>query len=254
MVKASASRAEDPGFLLLLQRSTAVQVRSSVRLMPQNQPSCRGLLPSPTAWSIPGLNPACPGSFSGSSHTSDLKISAPVATLPGAWCYRASAGTGCPCVSILWLGEMESLVCNLYLSVAAREIEQTRPWDTLACCWDVKQPTNNNTSSGDKQSVSFSMVGDDVFGHKPWLMKPHPCRFVTSTGSNDSAATERRRQRIFDYRLSRARRIFENVLGIPAARFWVFCSVVKLSSEKANTVTFCCLALHDFFMGQGDLV
>ena len=37
--------------LLLLQRSTAVQVRSSVRLMPQNQRSGRGLLPSPTAWS-----------------------------------------------------------------------------------------------------------------------------------------------------------------------------------------------------------
>ena len=37
--------------LVLLQRSTAVQVRSSVRLMPQKQPSGRGLLPSPTAWS-----------------------------------------------------------------------------------------------------------------------------------------------------------------------------------------------------------
>ena len=39
------------GLLLLLQRSTAMQVRSSVRLMPQNQPSGRGHLPSPTAWS-----------------------------------------------------------------------------------------------------------------------------------------------------------------------------------------------------------
>ena len=38
-------------YWLLLQRSTAVQVRSSVRLMPQNQPSGRGLLPSPTDWS-----------------------------------------------------------------------------------------------------------------------------------------------------------------------------------------------------------
>ena len=37
--------------LLLLQRSTAVQVRSSVWLMPQNQPSGRVLLRSPTAWS-----------------------------------------------------------------------------------------------------------------------------------------------------------------------------------------------------------
>ena len=42
---------------LLLQRSTAVQVRSSVRLRPQNQPSGRGLLPSPTAWS-PDQHPA----------------------------------------------------------------------------------------------------------------------------------------------------------------------------------------------------
>ena len=34
--------------------------------------------------------------FSGSSHTSDLKIGVPVATLPGAWRYRVSAGTGRP--------------------------------------------------------------------------------------------------------------------------------------------------------------
>ena len=39
--------------------------------------------------------------FSGSSHTSDLKIGTPVATLPGAWHHRVSAGTGRPGVSIL---------------------------------------------------------------------------------------------------------------------------------------------------------
>ena len=50
---------------------------------------------------IPGSNPACAGIFSGSSHTSDLKIGTPVATLPGAWRYRVSTGTGRPSVSIL---------------------------------------------------------------------------------------------------------------------------------------------------------
>ena len=50
---------------------------------------------------IPGSNPACTGIFSGSSHTSDLKIGAPVATLPGASRYRVSTGTGRPGVSIL---------------------------------------------------------------------------------------------------------------------------------------------------------
>ena len=41
------------------------------------------------------------GIFSGWSHTNDFKIGTPVATLPGAWCYRVSAGTGWPGVSIL---------------------------------------------------------------------------------------------------------------------------------------------------------
>ena len=34
--------------------------------------------------------------FSASSHTSDLNIGTPVATLPGVWCYRVSAVTGQP--------------------------------------------------------------------------------------------------------------------------------------------------------------
>ena len=46
-------------------------------------------------------NPACAGIFSGSSHTCDLNIGTPVATLPGAWRYRVSTGTGRPGVSIL---------------------------------------------------------------------------------------------------------------------------------------------------------
>ena len=81
VVKASASRVEDPGFESRLRRD-----------------------------------------FSGSSHTSDLNIGTPVATLPGAWRYRISTGTGRSGVSILWLGEVERLICNFYLSVAARKI------------------------------------------------------------------------------------------------------------------------------------
>ena len=64
MVKASASRAEDPGFVFLL----------------------------------------CRGDFSRSNHVSDIKIkknSTPVAILPGAWWYRVISGTGWSGVSIL---------------------------------------------------------------------------------------------------------------------------------------------------------
>ena len=69
----------------------------------------------------PGFESHLRQDFSGLSHTSDFQIGTPVATLPGAW-HRVSAGTGQPDVSILWLGEVESLMCNFYLSVAAHTI------------------------------------------------------------------------------------------------------------------------------------
>ena len=87
VVKVSASRAEDPGFESRLRRDF----------------------------------------FSGLSHTSDLKIGTPVSTLPGAWLYRVSAGTGRSGVSIPWLGEVESWICNFYLSVAGRKIVWADP-------------------------------------------------------------------------------------------------------------------------------
>ena len=51
-----------------------------------------------------------------------FKIGTPVATLPGVWRCRVSAGTGRPGVSNLGLGEIETLMCKSYLSVAERKI------------------------------------------------------------------------------------------------------------------------------------
>ena len=79
----------------------------------------------------------------GSNHTSDTNIDTPVATLPGGWCCRVSAGTGQPSLSILWLGEIDILSnsisilwvgeidilsSNFYLSVAACKLV----WAALA--------------------------------------------------------------------------------------------------------------------------
>ena len=110
---------------------------------------------------IPGSNPACARIFPGSSHTSDLKIGTHLATLPGAWRYKVSTGTGWSSISTLWLGEMESGICNFYLSVAAHKIEQIRPSDTLACCWDVKQPSNQQTNAAAREvgaGLSISLM------------------------------------------------------------------------------------------------
>ena len=48
----------------------------------------------------PGFESRLRRDFSGSSHTSELKLDTIVATLPGAWRDRVSAGTGRPGVDI----------------------------------------------------------------------------------------------------------------------------------------------------------
>ena len=75
----------------------------------------------------PGFESCFWGIFLGSSHTIDLKIGTPVATPPGAWRYRVSTGTGRPGVSILWLDEVERLICNFCFSVAACKIVWADP-------------------------------------------------------------------------------------------------------------------------------
>ena len=128
----------------------------------------------PRVRKIPGSNPACAGIFSGSSHTRDSKIGTPLATLPGAWRYRVCAGTGQPGVSILWLGEIDSLIFNFYLSVAAHKLSvQICPWDTLACCWDVKQATSNNnlhlTSASSTPWPSPGFPYFEIQKFHPWI-------------------------------------------------------------------------------------
>ncbi|KAK7457296.1 hypothetical protein BaRGS_00039238 [Batillaria attramentaria] len=108
---------------------------------------------------------------------------------------------------------------------------------------------------GRTEPVPFFIVGDDAFGLKTYLMKPYPYRTtVRTTGRNDDPVEiERRQQRLFDYRLSRARRLSENVFGILAARFGVFRSAMRLSPENATTVTLACLALHNFLFTKRDV-
>ena len=57
--------------------------------------------------------------------SSGLKTGTPVATLTGTWHYRV--GTGRCGESLLWLGEVESWICNFYLSVAARKLVWADP-------------------------------------------------------------------------------------------------------------------------------
>jgi len=72
-----------------------------------------------------------------------------------------------------------------------------------------RPPPSPINSNGDKL-YPFVYVADDAFQMKPFILKPY--------AKLDADITKK----IFNYRLSRARRIIENCFGIAAARFRVF--------------------------------
>lgn len=88
--------------------------------------------------------------------------------------------------------------------------------------------------------VPYFLVGDEAFPLKSSLMKPFPQRGLTDP------------ERIFNYRLSRARRVAENAFGILANRFRVLTHAINLDPDVATDVTECCLALHNFLRTERD--
>ena len=80
--------------------------------------------------------------------------------------------------------------------------------------------------------VPYIFVADDAFGLKPHMMKPY----------SEQELAVYFAKFIFDYTLSRARRIMENPFGIMASRFRMFRRPMIANVKKA------CAALHNFFM------
>ena len=81
--------------------------------------------------------------------------------------------------------------------------------------------------------VPYFFVGDEAFPLKTWLMKPLPRRNLTDA------------EAIYNYRISRARRVVENAFGILAARFRCLLRPMQLRPEKAIKVVIACCCLHN---------
>ena len=81
--------------------------------------------------------------------------------------------------------------------------------------------------------IPYFIVGDDAFALGEQLMKPFP-----HTGLDD-------RGRIFNYRLSRARRCVENAFGILSTRFRIFRKEIEMRPEGAQKVVLAAVVLHN---------
>ena len=58
------------------------------------------------------------------------------------------------------------------------------------------------------------------------------------------------KQIVFNYRLSRARRVVENAFGILASRFRVLRSPILVKEKTAINIVKCCVALHNFLIKE----
>lgn len=91
---------------------------------------------------------------------------------------------------------------------------------------------------GTNIKVPYVIVADDAFPLTPNIMKPFSGRNLSE------------KQVIFNYRLSRARRIVENAFGILANRFRIYKSEILASPLKERTFVLTTCVLHNFLRNK----
>lgn len=89
---------------------------------------------------------------------------------------------------------------------------------------------------GISKPISCHIVGDDAFPMTDKILKPYPQSNLD------------KEKRIFNYRLSQARRVVENAFGIFANRFRVFLTTVNLSPERVVDLVLAACRLHNFMV------
>ena len=98
---------------------------------------------------------------------------------------------------------------------------------------NVPKPTKLPNSD---RVLPFVFIGDNAFGLKTNMMKPYPSQNLPLD------------QRVFNYRLSRARRVIENAFGIAASRFRVFHRAIIAKPSTVTSITKALVALHNFLI------
>lgn len=91
---------------------------------------------------------------------------------------------------------------------------------------------------GTSDALPHVIVGDEAFQSKTYMMRPYPGRNLSS------------RQRILNYRLSRARRCVENSFGMLAQRFRKFFRPIDTLPSTAEDIVKAACCLHNYLVGN----
>ena len=88
--------------------------------------------------------------------------------------------------------------------------------------------------NGINEEMPLFLIGDDAFPLGPNLLKPFPGVNLT------------RKQEIYNYRLSRCRRVVENVFGLLTARFRVFQRTLESQPPFVEQLVMAACVLHNY--------
>lgn len=101
---------------------------------------------------------------------------------------------------------------------------------------DLKIPLAESVGNISR-SLPYVFVADDAF--------PLRCDMIKPFRQIDLNSHERK---IYNYRVSRARRIVENAFGILASRFRIFHTQINIDPHRIESVVMASCALHNFLM------
>lgn len=89
-----------------------------------------------------------------------------------------------------------------------------------------------------ESKIQYHLVGDDAFCQTLTMMKPYPHRNLDAG------------KRVYNYRLSRARRVVENSFGILANRFRIFLTTINLQPDKVTNLILATCCLHNYMVDK----
>ena len=97
-------------------------------------------------------------------------------------------------------------------------------------------PAPRQISPSLEMHFPYVFTGDEAFPLKTYLIKPYPRACIGI------------KERVANYRISRARRVVENAFGIAASRFRIFRRPIIAKTELVIEVTKAVVMLHNFLM------
>ncbi|KAJ8931415.1 hypothetical protein NQ314_015672 [Rhamnusium bicolor] len=111
-------------------------------------------------------------------------------------------------------------------------IENTAVYEKLEShTLQIPGPCKSKNSKG---PLPFVFIGDEAFDLQEDFLRPFGQQQLT------------RDRRVYNYRLSRCRRIIENVFGILASTFRIFYTTINMKLENIDKVVLACCVLHNF--------